>query len=335
MIKHTSMKMKKLLIFPAIFLITFVAQTQKNIFMDVAPMFQNANLEMNVNYTAWNGKTFKLDHFDYYLSNVELTYDGGQTILIDSVFLIEPQNHSLLVGNFNITQIEKIDFLVGVPSPLNTQAGIQAIDISLYPETHPLSFQAPSMYWGWQAGYMHMIIGGNADNNGDGSLEHYFELHNLGNSNQQSVQLTNIIQTNSSSDQINVNINCQVDRWINNIPISTVGIMHDDSGVNTTIMDNASTQNVFIQPLNAGIESLNSKSKIYFQNQNSGISLHWKEIKDLNHIILSDLNGRLIKKVESKTENGSFTFENLESGYYLVQFFNENKRLIGSLNAVY
>ena len=81
--------MKKLLILPAFFLITFVAQTQKNIFMDVAPMFQNANLEMNINYTAWNGKTFKLDHFDYYLSNIELTYDGGQTILIDSVFLIE------------------------------------------------------------------------------------------------------------------------------------------------------------------------------------------------------------------------------------------------------
>jgi hypothetical protein len=34
-----------------------------------------------------------------------------------------------------------------------------------------LSFQTPSMYWGWQAGYMHMILGGYADDNGDGSLE--------------------------------------------------------------------------------------------------------------------------------------------------------------------
>ncbi|MFY7668822.1 MAG: MbnP family protein [Crocinitomicaceae bacterium] len=327
--------MKKLLILHAIFLITFVAQTQKNIFMDVAPMFQNANLEMNVNYTSWNGKTFKLDHFDYYLSNVELTYDGGQTILIDSVFLIEPQNHTLLLGNFNISQIETIKFIVGVAKPLNTQAGIEAKDISLYPENHPLSFQSPSMYWGWQAGYMHMIIGGYADDNGDGSLESYFELHNLGNANQQSVQLNNIIQTNISSDQINVHINCQVDQWINNIPISTVGIMHDEVGVNKTILDNVITENVFVQPANAGIEGMNSNAKIYFQNQSNGLTINWKEIKNLDQLVISDLNGRLIKKVESNLESGSVELNDLQHGYYVVQFYNANNRLIGSLNAVH
>jgi hypothetical protein len=125
-----------------------------------------------VNYNAWNGKTFKLDHFDYYVSNVQLTYDGGQTVLIDSVFLVEPQSHTLLLGNFNLSQIEKINFMVGVPKPRNLQSGSQAIDISLYPENHPLSFQSPTMYWGWQFGYMHMIIGGYADDNGDGSIEY-------------------------------------------------------------------------------------------------------------------------------------------------------------------
>lgn len=327
--------MKQLLLFPAIFLITFVAQTQKNIFMDIAPMFQNANLEMNVNYTSWNGKTFKLDHFDYYLSNIEITYDGGQTILIDSVFLIEPQNHTILLGNFNIAQLEKITFLVGVPKPLNTQAGSQAIDISLYPETHPLSFQSPSMYWGWAAGYMHMIIGGYADDNGDGSLESYFELHNLGDSNQQLVQMNNIIQTNISPDQINLNINCQVDRWIKNIPINTVGIMHDEVGFNATILDNVISETVFIQPANAGIESMNSNSKIYFQNQSNGMTINWKEIKDLDQIIVADLNGRLIKKVESNLESGIVQLNDLQNGYYLIQFYNKNHRLIGSLNAVH
>lgn len=327
--------MNKLLLLAVTIQFAFFMQAQKNIFMDVAPMFQNSNLEMNVNYTTWNGKTFKLDHFDYYLSNVELTYDGGQTILIDSVFLVEPQNHTLLLGNFNISQIETIKFIVGVPKPLNTQAGIEAKDISLYPESHPLSFQTPSMYWGWAFGYMHMIIGGYADDNGDGSLESYFELHNLGNANQQSVQMNNIIQTNISNDQINVNINCQVDRWVNNIPISTVGIMHDEIGVNATILDNVITETVFIQPANAGLESFNTQSKIYFQNQSNGISVFWKEIKNLNHILVCDLNGRLIKKVESNLENGDLQLELIESGYYLVQFFNENNRLIGSLNAVH
>jgi hypothetical protein len=327
--------MKKVILGILSLIIVNQSISQKNIFLDISPMFQNSSLQMNVNYNAWNGKTFKLDHFDYYLSNVQLTYDGGQTVLIDSVFLVEPQSHTLLLGNFNLSQIEKINFMVGVPKPRNLQSGSQAIDISLYPENHPLSFQSPTMYWGWQFGYMHMIIGGCADDNGDGSLESYFELHNLGNDNQQSVQMNNVIQTNVTSEQINVNINCQVDRWINNIPISTIGIMHDDIGFNKTILENVITETVFIQPANAGIESLNSNSKIYFQNQSNGITITWKEIKNLNQILVSDLNGRLIKKVESNLENGDLQLELIESGYYLVQFFNENNRLIGSLNVVH
>jgi hypothetical protein len=52
-----------------------------------------------------------------------------------------------------------------------------------------------------------------------------------------------------------------LDRWINNIPISTVGIMHDEVGVNKIIMENVITESVFIQPANAGIESMNSNIK--------------------------------------------------------------------------
>jgi hypothetical protein len=81
---------------------------QKNIFLEIAPVFQNENLQMNVNYNGWDGKTFKLDHFDYYLSELQITHDGGIVTLIDSVFLVEPQNHTLLVGNLPINQIEKI-----------------------------------------------------------------------------------------------------------------------------------------------------------------------------------------------------------------------------------
>jgi hypothetical protein len=111
--------------------------------------------------------------------------------------------------------------------------------------------------------------------------------------------------------------------------------MHDDIGFNKTILENVITETVFIQPANAGIESLNSNSKIYFQNQSNGITITWKEIKNLNQILVSDLNGRLIKKVNSNLENGNLQLELIESGYYLVQFFNENNRLIGSLNVVH
>jgi hypothetical protein len=308
--------------------------SQKNIFLDISPMFQSSSLEMNVNYTAWDGKTIKFDHFDYYLSDVQIFHDGGQSILLDSVFLVEPQNHTLYLGGHNVNQIEQISFVVGVPKPINTQTGVDAIDISLYPENHPLSFQTPSMYWGWQAGYMHMIMGGYADDNGDGTLEAYFEMHNLGNLNQKFVELPGIIQTNTSSSQIDILLNCQVDRWINSIPLSSVGIAHGETGLNATILNNVLTQDVFIQPANASIPSHGSNSKIYFSNQSTALTIHWNEIADLDKILVYDINGKIVKELPSTSPTGQVAIENLDNGYYVIQFFNRNSLLIGSLNAV-
>ena len=309
--------------------------SQKNIFLDISPMFQSSSLEMNVNYTAWDGRTIKFDHFDYYLSVIELTFDGGQTVLIDSVFLVEPQNHTLYLGGHNVNQIEQISFIVGVPKPMNTQIGVDAIDISLYPENHPLSFQTPSMYWGWQAGYMHMIVGGYADDNGDGSLEAYFEMHNLGNQNQKLVEFPTIIQTNTSSNQIDIFMNCQVDRWINTIPLSTVGVAHGETGSNATILNNVLTQDVFIQPANASIESINSNAKIYFSNDQNSLEIHWKELNDLEKIRVIDINGKIISEFTTNEPQSQLSISELEKGYYIVQFFNRNSLLIGSLNAVH
>ncbi|MBM3160287.1 MAG: hypothetical protein FJY17_08305 [Bacteroidetes bacterium] len=327
-------KMKNKFTLSFVLCLTLHTFSQKNVFLDIAPMFQNSNLEMNQNYTAWNGKIFALDHFDYYLSNIQIEHDGGQLTAINSVFLIEPQNHTLYLGNFNIVQIEKISFLVGVPKPLNTQTGDQAMDISLYPENHPLSFQSPSMYWGWQFGYMHMIIGGNADHNGDGSLESQFELHNLGNTNQQLIQMNNVIQSNVSQDQINVNINCQVDQWINNISISTVGILHGETGVNAQIMGNALSENVFIQPANAGVDINSDNSKIYFQNNNNTLDIYWKDLTQLNKIHVYDLGGKLMGEYLTNQNSGQLAITHLNKGYYLIQFLTKNALVIGSLNAI-
>jgi hypothetical protein len=327
--------MKKIT-FGIIFIIVLnLAYSQKNIFLEISPMFQNANLEMNTNYTSWDGKTIKFDHFDYYLSDVQIVHDGGQLILIDSVFLVEPQNHTLYLGGHDVNQVEQISFIVGVPKPLNTQTGSAAIDISLYPENHPLSFQTPSMYWGWQAGYMHMIMGGYADDNGDGSLEAYFEMHNLGNQNQKLVEFPTIIQTNTSSNQIDIFMNCQVDRWINSMPLSTVGILHGETGLNATILNNVLTQEVFIQPANASIESIHSAAKIYFSNNQNSLEIHWKDLTDLERIRVVDINGKIISEVSTNEPQSQLTISELEKGYYIAQFFNYNSILIGSLNAVH
>ncbi|MFM8241432.1 MAG: hypothetical protein ACKN86_01390, partial [Crocinitomicaceae bacterium] len=63
--------MKKNILFIIVLISVNQIFSQKNVFLEIAPMFQNANLEMNTNYTSWDGKTIKFDHFDYYLSDVQ------------------------------------------------------------------------------------------------------------------------------------------------------------------------------------------------------------------------------------------------------------------------
>ena len=237
---------------------------QKNIFLHIDPLFGSQPFALNQTFTGNDGVAVSIEHFNYYLSDVKIFHDNGQqTNLLTDIWLITPTQHTLYLGYFAIQQIDSINFTIGVPKRYNTQTGALAQDISTYPEIHPLSFQSPSMYWGWSFGYMHMIAGGKADSNNDGVPNAYFELHNLGNNNQQSVTLP-AIQT-TSGNQIDLHYNCHVDRWFNQMPLSSVGVLHGETGLNLSVMQNVNTQDVF---------ALNPAATI---QENHNLFVSWKQ----------------------------------------------------------
>jgi len=308
---------------------TFFGWGQKSVYLHLNPKVNGVDLVLNTNYTALDNKVFKLDHFNYYLSNISLTHDAGQqTNLYGDIYLVEPENHTFLLGNFDITNIEQLDFTIGVPKPYNIQSGSAAQDISLYPETHPLSFQSPSMYWGWQSGYMHMIIGGFSDSQTDGTPDAYFELHNLGNNNQQLVNLV-ITQTTTSESQIDIYLDCNVEQWIKNIPLATVGVLHDESGINQTILRNVQNQPVFTL---AETASLMENNLINFNAWvvNQDIYVNYKIINEVVICQLIDESGRIIQTQENNGGNGSFTLTNQKSGFYFLRLGDEKGNLIAT-----
>ena len=159
--------MRSLLIIMCLSLAT-LSWSQKNVFLNLEPLFGSQAFDLNQTFVGNDGIAIKIDHFNYYLSEVKLFHDNGlQTNLDSDIWLVTPEQTSLYLGYINLNQIDSINFTVGVPKFYNTQTGALAQDISAYPDTHPLSFQSPSMYWGWAFGYMHMIVGGKADNNND------------------------------------------------------------------------------------------------------------------------------------------------------------------------
>ncbi|MEI8116188.1 MAG: MbnP family protein [Flavobacteriia bacterium] len=309
--------MKKLVFF---FLLPFLGFAQKNIFLHIDPVFNNQAFIPQTVYMGNNGQNVALDYLKYYLADVTITHDGGQVLdLTQTVYLMDDASHTIYFGAHNVTNIEQINFLIGVPSRLNTQAGSLAQDISTYNATYALSFQSPSMYWGWAAGYMHMIVGGKADGNNDQIPEAYFELHNLGDHNQRSVSFPNVIPTNSNPTQIDLYFNCHVDHWLNGINLATVGVLHDETGINIQVMQNVETKAVFDQPATAGVAVVN-QAAVQISSQQGAIQCTWVGQHTETEIVLLDQSGRQIRKQTFGNSAGQFSWIGLNPGLYFIQY---------------
>jgi hypothetical protein len=323
--KRTNMKTYFLALI--VFLVMGSFSAQKDIFLHINPTFNNTAFALNTTYTGIDGVALNMDHFNYYISDIKLFHDGGiQTNIAPAVFLFTPDQVGFYLGNYNIQDLESIRFMVGVPSRLNTQSGAEAVDISSYPDTHPLSFQNPTMYWGWQFGYMHMIVGGEADSNNDQLPDAYFEMHNLGDHNQRTIQMP-VIETNTNASQMDIYLACQVDQWLRDMPLSSVGVLHDQTGLNDSVMANVLTYPVFTQPQTAGMNTSTSP-----QFWVEGASIHWMELEHA-YFKVFDLSGRLVSSGTMNGASGEFTLD-LNAGNYFVTVFDSMHRTILSKQCI-
>jgi hypothetical protein len=305
-------------------ILPFFGFSQKALFVALKPMFGTQDFQSGTNYTGNNGKVVKLEYLKYYLGDVRIVHDGGQILdLTETVYLISDTNYTVFLGYHAVNQIEQVNFLVGVPNRFNTESGSMAQDISLYPETYALSFQSPSMYWGWAAGYMHMIVEGKADGNNDQNPEAFFQLHNFGNHSQAPVSIPSIIQTNTTSNQIDVHLICHIDRWLNNINLASVGILHGEDGLNLEVMQNVSTEFVFEQSATASMTTL-QKEILQFSSSQGAVECAWTGLEKELTVQLIDQTGKILRSQALSSVQGQFTWNGLKAGMYFVQFVNQN-----------
>jgi hypothetical protein len=279
-------------------------------------VFGNQSFVLNQTFIGNDGIAVEIQDFNYYLSDVIIFHDNGQqTPLLTDIWLVTPSQNSLYLGYLALNQIDSILFTIGVPKRYNIQAGALAQDISTYPETHPLSFQSPSMYWGWSFGYMHMIASGKADSNNDGVPNAYFELHNLGNNNQQSLTLP-AIQT-TSGNQIDLHYNCHIDRWLNQMPLSSVGVLHGETGLNLSILQNVNTQEVFTLDAAAKLQE-NETTLVSWKQSATEITIQGLQNQSIESYQVFSNTGQKVRDFHANTPFASILLEQLQSGLYLI-----------------
>ena len=326
--------MKKILI-GSLILVSSFSWSQKNVFVTISPKVEGVDLLVGTDLTGLDGKKFNLDHFDYYVSNIIIVHDGGQELVLpQEVYLFEPENHVKYLGLLNVNTIEEIRFGVGVPSNINTINGENTIDITAYPEGHPLSYQTPSMHWGWTAGYMHMIVGGTVDTDMDDAPDTDFELHNLGDNNYANVVLP-VIATETYENQLDINMNCNLDVWLTNIDLGAIGILHGTTNENQDVMKNAEILPVFDQSATAASEAIEKiPGKIWFFNHTESMEISWEGLKSASYFQLIDVQGRIVKDVAISAISGSVKLNDIPSGAYSLLFFDDNGTQLKSINTV-
>ena len=172
------------------------------------------------------------------------------------------------------------------------------------------------MYWGWAFGYMHMIIGGMADNNNDNMPNAYFELHNLGNNNQQNIALP-CIQTNIGN-QIDLNYICHLDRWLQQIPLANIGVVHGEAGLNQQILQNVNSQDVFTLSANASLSESPAAILTWIQNENEG-TLAAADNLTLQNYHLYNSAGQLFTTEVLGSATARIALEQLPAGLYLLK----------------
>jgi hypothetical protein len=167
--------MKKTITLIAVLLVALTVNAQNDVKFTINHLLGNNTFAFNTAMENDMGDGLKLTRFEYYISGISIIHDGGKITPAPTVYILAKANKTdtILLGNFDITNVEAIKFAVGV------DPGVNNGDPAAWAASHALSPKSPSMQWGWAAGYRFAAIEGKSGIN----FNQDFQIHALGNKN--------------------------------------------------------------------------------------------------------------------------------------------------------
>lgn len=214
--------------------------------------------ELKLNETLfpiWNGKMVRLDRAEFYLAEIVLIDENGASIPMNDQYILAKANEPAKVwtlGDVNTDQISGIKMGLGVDAARNH------LDPSVYPADHPLSFQDPSMHWGWTAGYRFMAIEGYVDNNNDGIPESLFQYHNLGDNLYKKINLTGSVSAQNGVLQVDYILDYA--KLFDGMPLVGNLIHHGSDSQNGQMLENGATKGFVAMPQVSSNEEIDHQS---------------------------------------------------------------------------
>lgn len=294
---------------------------QTTVMLNFEHQFGNSELTMDTPYTVGAGYDLKIERLEYYLSELAIVHDGGQITLIPNMWLlVRPEEDSVFnLGVFNIQSIEAINYSLGVNYDVNHS------DPTTYGAGHPLAPQNPSMHWGWNAGYRFAALEGYA---GTGFVFNY-QIHALGDENYNSSSL--VFDPIATADTTQLYIKADYEMMFENIDVSGGMVVHGPVGESITLLSDM-TNNVFSPgeaPWATAIEPSFAGKLVLAPNPATERSYLEYDLPagHTYEMQMTDLSGRTIQAESIVNLQGRLVLEHLQSGLYIVNVFQDGKRV--------
>lgn len=165
------------------------------------------------------GDDFNVTRLQYYISGISIVHDNGIVTPMDSFYILVDASTDTEadLGSYPIQHVEGIHFYIGVDPEHNHT------DPAGYDPFHPLAPQAPSMHWGWAAGYRFLAFEGN----GGPQYNQLIQVHGLGDQNYIKARV-NLNET-ADNNVVTIDIDADYTHILENLSVNGGLIVHSET----------------------------------------------------------------------------------------------------------
>ncbi|MBL4648460.1 MAG: T9SS type A sorting domain-containing protein [Aureispira sp.] len=290
---------------------------QTDIESNIQHKFGKSNYIPNQPYVDEENRVILITRIQYYLSNIELTHDGGQSVLVNKQHILmdgEISVYNLGSVSTEIQQLEALNFDLGVDPSLNSSRPIN------HPVGHALADN--SLYSNDQQSYIFLAIEGMIDTDGDQTPDKPFSFHATGN--QLFRNMTIQTTTSRNGTGLKINLVANIANWLKDIDLEFVGNQENSATDNEKLCDNTDEHSVFYKVATTSVNTLVSpQNQINVDSRLSTtptIYYNFYTVEQLD-MTITNINGTYFIQRSNLNPQGDFYMDNdLASGIYIVIF---------------
>lgn len=222
------------------------ATSQNEVMLHLAPRLGSAVFSLNAPFTHPSATySLKYTRFEYYISEIKVTHDGGQITPCTGLhLLVRPALDSM----YSLGQMPTVDNIEAITFSVGVEQAVNHLDPASYPADDPLAPQNPAMQWGWTAGYRFAAIEGDAGTN----LAQHFEVHALGDENYKTQTIVTV-GDQVAPDMKMIHIVADYSQAVKSITLSSGLIVHGTTGAAVTLLNNF--KNIVFKSALSGVNS--------------------------------------------------------------------------------